>query len=108
VVASGPTLFTATAWAWPNATRKLLATGLNGADLALVRILATESVERRFDQVVVVSGDAIFASEVARLGHAGVKTTVLSRASALSRRLRLAATDALALPESLAYEAVVA
>ena len=65
--------------------------GENGADLELLDILTTERVEERFDEVVLVSGDGLFADVVAHLGRCGVKVTVASWSTSMSARLRLAA-----------------
>jgi hypothetical protein len=80
----------AVAFGWPTA-RLLLRSGHDGADLALLQVLEHERVAERFPEVVVGSGDGIFADVVARLASGGVKVTVVSRASSLSRKLELAA-----------------
>jgi hypothetical protein len=77
---------------WPNA-RLLARSGPDGADHALLEVLNTEDVCRRFDTVVLASGDGIFADAAARLGAAGIAVTVVSRPRPLSRRLRLAARN---------------
>jgi hypothetical protein len=77
-------------WVWPGA-RRLVRSGLNGADLALLDVLARERVAERFSTVFVGSGDGLFADAVASLGAIGVDVTVVSRPEALSRRLELAA-----------------
>ncbi|NNC12120.1 NYN domain-containing protein [Planctomonas sp. JC2975] len=78
--------------AWPSA-RVRVRSGDNGADLELLDVLLTEHLEDRFDEVVLVSGDGIFADAVARLSGLGTKATVASWSSSLSARLRLAADD---------------
>lgn len=83
----------ATWLAWPATARRLLRSGPDGADLALLHVLRTESVVGRFDRVVIASGDGIFALEAARLQAAGVEVTVVTRTRALSRQLRLAVRD---------------
>jgi hypothetical protein len=75
---------------WPEA-RLVVRSGPDGADLALVNVLRSEQVERRFDSVVVASGDGIFVDQVARLATAGCAVTVVARRRSLARRLRLAA-----------------
>lgn len=96
VVACNHGAFSAVAWGWPDA-RRLMRSGENGADQALLDVLQYERVEHRFDAVVVASGDGIFTDPVARLGGLGVAVTVVSRPEALSRQLRMAARDVLAL-----------
>jgi hypothetical protein len=76
--------------AWPSARVKARSRD-DGADLELLDVLTTEHIEERFDEVVLVSGDGIFAEAVARFGSAGVTVTVASWAESLSTRLRLAA-----------------
>jgi NYN domain len=82
------------AWiAWPESARRVVRSGPDGADLALLDVLSYESVERRFDRVVIGSGDGIFAFAAARLQAAGCGVTVATRPESLSRKLRLAVRD---------------
>ncbi len=97
VVACKHGAFAAVAWGWPGA-RRLVRSGDNGADRALLDVLTRERVEERFELVAVASGDGIFTDTVARLGGLGVSVTVVSRPAALSRRLRMAARHVLELP----------
>jgi NYN domain len=84
----------APAWfGWPATARRLVRSGQNGADLALLRVLACESVATRFDRVVIGSGDGIFAYEAARLQAAGVAVAVVALHAALSRQLGFAVRD---------------
>lgn len=76
--------------AWPCARVKVRS-GENGADLELLDVLAAENIAERFDEVLLVSGDGIFADVVAHLGYGGVRVTVASWAQSMSTRLRLAA-----------------
>lgn len=76
--------------AWPCARVKVRA-GDDGADLELVDVLTYERIAERFDEVILVSGDHIFAEAVAVLGGSGVMVTVASWAESLSARLRLTA-----------------
>lgn len=71
--------------------RLAVRSGPNGADLALLDVLAEHDVGARFDAVNVGSGDGIFASAVAALRALDVATLVVSRPEALSAALRLAA-----------------
>src|SRR5262249_38209484 len=76
------------AWfAWPSPVRRLLGSGPDGADLALLGVMAAERLEHRFERVVIGSGDGIFAFPAARLQAAGCSVTVVTRRHALSRRL---------------------
>ncbi len=82
------------AWCWPTA-RRLVRSGKDGADIELLAVLR-EDVASRFNHVVIVSGDGIFADAVADLGR-DVQVTIVARRGHLSRRLRLAACDVLLL-----------
>jgi hypothetical protein len=73
--------------------RLLIRSGRDGADLALLDVLCCESVERRFDHLVLASGDGIFAERVAEITSLGVPVTVVARRTSLAARLRLAATE---------------
>jgi NYN domain len=93
---------------WSGA-RLLLRSGQDGADLALLGVIARESVEDRFAAVVVASGDGRFADAVALLGRRGLDVTVVSKTRGLSRRLELAAKHVVLwdVPPSPAYPAAV-
>ena len=73
--------------------RLLIRSGHDGADLALLDVLCSENVERRFDHLVLASGDGIFTVRVAEITSLGIPVTVVARRESLSARLRLAATD---------------
>ena len=57
----------------------MLREGHDGADLALENVLSSENVEERFSEVVIVSGDGLFANQAARLRSLGVRVTVDAR-----------------------------
>jgi hypothetical protein len=92
VVASSHFTAPQTWFGWGSA-RRLVRSGPDGADLALIEVIETESVATRFSRVVVASGDKIFAEAAAWLQAQGVNVTVVTRADALSNRLRLAVRD---------------
>jgi hypothetical protein len=75
------------AWKGP---RHVPGYGESGADKALLDVLG-EDVGRRFEEIVLVSGDGIFARTVARLTANGVRVTVVAHEVGLSLRLRMAA-----------------
>ena len=75
---------------WP-AARRVVRSGHNGADLALMAVLTDEAVAERFSSVVLVSGDGIFVETIKALAAHGVPTNVVARSCALSHQLRLAA-----------------
>lgn len=82
------------AWfAWPGDVRRLIRSGPDGADTALLDVIAAEGLADRFGHVVIGSGDGIFALPAARLQAEGCSVTVVAHQSALSRRLRLAVRD---------------
>lgn len=90
IVASGRTSAPNAGLALQGA-RFLFGDGLDAADLALLKVLEDENIGQRYERVVLVSGDGIFASAIAALGAQGVSTYVVSRPESLSRRLRMAA-----------------
>jgi hypothetical protein len=81
------------AWFGWSGVRRVIRSGPDGADLALLEIIATENIDKRFDRVVIASGDKIFAQAAAALQAAAVRVTVVSRPDAISRHLRLAVRD---------------
>ena len=83
--------------AWPN-LRYVVGSGPDGADLALLDVL-DENVDKRFNEVIVVSGDGIFTDHVTALAAAGVRVTVVSHPTRLAKRLRMAAHAVRFLPE---------
>lgn len=90
VVACGRFSVDVVGFEWAGPHRLVFRGGSNGADLELLDILETERVGDRFDEVVVVSGDGIFADVVSFLGLRS-DVTVVSRPESCSRRLRMAA-----------------
>jgi len=81
--------------------------GPNGADLALLDVLAIESGAARFVEVVFASGDGIFAAAAAELTARGVRCTVISRRTSLSARLCLAAAEVFYLDDPISDEAML-
>ena len=80
-----------------NGVRYVVRSGRDGADLALLDVLA-EDVTNRYEQVLLASGDGIFAPAAAELAAAGVLTTVLGRTGCVARRLQMAASRVIYLP----------
>lgn len=89
--------------AWPCARVKVRS-GDDGADLELIDVLTNEGIDERFDEVILVSGDHIFAESIASLGKCGVRVTVASWTESLSSRLRLAAADTVYLDDLVGQE----
>jgi hypothetical protein len=100
VVASSHHTALAVWYGWGN-SRRLVRSGANGADLALVEVIEKENVAVRFQRVVIGSGDGIFAFSAAALQGAGVAVTIVSQREALSSQLRLAARDVRLLPSHI-------
>jgi hypothetical protein len=90
VVGVGPSSLLASGISRPSA-RYVMRKGVDGADLALLEVLDGENVAQRFTDVVIASGDGMFADAAARLAAAGVFVTAVARENCLSKRLRLAA-----------------
>lgn len=78
--------------AWGEGPRIVTGRGPNGADKALISVMH-ENLPNRFAELVLVSGDKIFAKRVAALAAQGLPTRVLSHPDLLSARLRIAATS---------------
>lgn len=93
VVACNHRAFATVGFAWRSA-RHLIRSGPDGADTALLDVVADERVAERFSEVVIASGDAIFTEAAAWLAARGVHVSVVSRPGSLSRRLKLAAGSA--------------
>ncbi|MFE1646209.1 hypothetical protein ACFM35_11575 [Microbacterium sp. P01] len=96
VVACGRFSIDVVGFEWQGARRLVFRAGTNGADLELLDILENEQVNDRFSEIVIVSGDGIFADVVSRLALRA-DVTVVTRAEACSRRLRMAAMTVLTL-----------
>lgn len=79
------------AQAW-SGVRYVMGQGVNGADLALLDVLCNENVEDRFTEVVIASGDGIFADAAAALARVGIQVTAVGHRGHMARRLRLAAS----------------
>jgi hypothetical protein len=92
IVASSHHTAPAVWFGWGDA-RRLVRSGSDGADLALLDVIEHENVAARFQRIVIGSGDGIFAFPAAALQRAGVAVTVVSQPEFLSNRLRLAARD---------------
>ncbi|MBG0816060.1 NYN domain-containing protein [Planomonospora sp. ID82291] len=75
----------------------LARSGPDGADRALVEAALDGRIDRRFDQVVIGSGDGYFTELAVWLAGRGVHVTAVSLRDALSRRLHAAVPDVVAL-----------
>jgi hypothetical protein len=90
VVGCDRTLLLAAEKAFPGA-RIVPGRGPDGADRALLGYEDVDDIARRYDRVVIGSGDHAFCGLVARLRDRGVAVCVVCRREALSADLRRAA-----------------
>lgn len=88
-----------------SSQRILSGHGHNGADLRLLEVM-DENLAARFSEMVLVSGDRIFAEKVSWLAGQGLPTTVFSHQAGLAKRLAFAATKVVTTAVSPAIEAV--
>ena len=86
----------ATGTCWPGSR---IVTGANPEDVQreLLQVLEGERIGERFDELVLASGNGLFADAIAALAAEGVKVTALAWPGNLSKRLRLAAAETLLL-----------
>ncbi|MFY9262633.1 MAG: NYN domain-containing protein [Actinomycetaceae bacterium] len=70
--------------------RFVVRSGCDGADLVLLDVIAEENLSKRFEEVVLVSGDHVFTGAVVRLGTEGVRVDVVAGRSSCSKTLRMA------------------
>jgi hypothetical protein len=82
---------------WSNARPKWRS-GPDGADLALIDVITGERVTDRFMNVVIGSGDGIFADTAIMLQQNGLNLTIVSRPESLSNKLTATVTDIRYLP----------
>ncbi|GAB3078023.1 hypothetical protein GCM10027053_47980 [Intrasporangium mesophilum] len=105
VIAANPHLGVIAKLAWPQALVRW-ARGPDGADQALINEANPAEIGRRFDRLVVASGDHIFEALVKQVRALGVAVLVVHRPGSLSKRLRRSTTTvALEAPVALDLEA---
>jgi hypothetical protein len=68
--------------------RLMTACGADGADLALLAQAPPEWVAKRFDRMVVASGDGIFAARARACAELGVEVEIIYGAGKVSKKLR--------------------
>tara|TARA_Y100001936_G_C16035367_1_gene648222 strand:+ start:600 stop:1088 length:489 start_codon:yes stop_codon:yes gene_type:complete len=73
--------------------RLFTAEGPDGADLRLLKEGSQEKLLNQFDQLVVGSGDGIFADAVALSRKLGLKSVTVARSPGLSRKLAAASDE---------------
>lgn len=91
VIACSHLAFKTIGFCWPG-PQYLLRSGPDGADLALLAVLAHDHIAARFPRVVIASGDHIFAQAVTNLTTSGCSVTIATRRGHLSRTLQAAAS----------------
>ncbi|WP_407689751.1 NYN domain-containing protein [Mycobacterium sp. HUMS_1102779] len=74
-------------FALPNGIRRVVGRGVDGADLALLGAGDLAWVQRRFQRVVIASGDHIFAPRVRKWTAAGLKVELVLGAGKAARVL---------------------
>lgn len=88
IVAVNPELLLKVGPLWPGALLKTRA-GRDGADLALLEAASDITwIAKRYDQVIIGSGDAIFLPLVRDLQNLGVPVGVVARVGCVSAELR--------------------
>jgi hypothetical protein len=95
VVGCNPHEVLAVGLGWRRPHRIVMAHGPDGADEALLRVIEAEEVHARFTELIVASGDGIFAGAVHWLRGLGMRVTVVAPPTAIARRLSFAADRAL-------------
>jgi hypothetical protein len=81
----------AAGYGWADA-RCVVRSGLEGADLALQEVMATENLHQRFGSGILVTGDGGFAYPVAALINLGLPVGVIAPKGRLPVSLKLAAS----------------
>ena len=101
VVASGPCSLWPSCelwWSWRD-SRRLVRSGIDGADTALIEVLTQEPLARRMRTIEIWSGDGIFTDAALALRSGGATVKVFARPGSLSSRLRGAAAAVVELHE---------
>ena len=80
--------------------------GHDGADRALIENFDIDHAAKRFDAVVIGSGDHAFIDVAYRARQCGLKVVVVSRPASLSRALATYADIVIDVPEFLSAEAL--
>jgi hypothetical protein len=82
--------FKTVAFCWTG-PRYRVRSGPDGADQELLDVIQHEQLAARFTEVIIGSGDGLFAWAAAELAVAGSQVTVVSRRGHLARALEMAA-----------------
>ena len=84
--------------AFPNA-RVCSGRGRDGADRALMKAVDIDLIARRFDTIVIGSGDNAFVDVAYRARQHGLNVVVVSRRTSLGRHLAAHADEVIEMPE---------
>jgi hypothetical protein len=88
IVASNPWLISDVAFDIAVACNVHAVHGSEGADTMLLSLSPVDFVARRYDRLVIGSGDGAFASRAASVRQSGVAVQVVARSDGCSKRLR--------------------
>ena len=92
VIATGEQDALAAWYGWKGSAQRLMRPGRDGADLALLEAIRDHrKIAKRYQRVVIASGDHIFAPAVAALKALGLEIIVVAPPVGLSKQMRLAA-----------------
>jgi hypothetical protein len=86
-VAGNPWLMVELGWSHGVDCHRFAARGPQGADNKLLEASPLAWVARRFERLVVGSGDGVFADRIAQARAVGLSVQIVARPDALSRRL---------------------
>ena len=75
---------------WGRTARRLLGSGPDGADKALLSLIQKENLHERFDTVIIGSGDGIFTNAATELIAKGVHVIAAYANGGISKKLQLA------------------
>ena len=84
-------------FAWGRTTRRLLGSGPDGADKALLDLVNNEKLHERFDTVIIGSGDGIFTKVATELASRKVHVIAAYGNGRLSKELQLAVHETIEL-----------
>lgn len=104
VLAANRTTAASAGWVWPGVLVRA-ASGPDGADLSLLAEADPEHVARRFDRVMIASGDHLFTERAIELRARGVRVEVVARPGSLAQSLRRATDVVRLLPDAVVVAA---
>jgi hypothetical protein len=87
IIATNPWMMAKIAFDLPRATSRHAVHGRDGADTMLLSLAPPELVVKRYERLVIGSGDGIFAARARVVRDHGVAVEVIARADGCSSRL---------------------